>query len=165
MRMVSPNKGRVGSLYVGLLFLNLMAIAAVGQQPDTGTISGKVVSAGGAAISGAKVTITNRSTGQTSVIETDAAGKFNSPDLPRDDYSLRAEAKGFISATAVLNLQAGGKVPIDLRLDPEPLPGIVPAHTTENLPASNQSFPEYAQLEPGVQNLDAGVFDPSKSGF
>ncbi|MBV9341819.1 MAG: hypothetical protein JO159_13150 [Acidobacteria bacterium] len=41
----------------------------------------------------------------------------------------------------------------------------MPAHTTENLPASNQSFPEYAQLEPGVQNLDAGVFDPSKSGF
>ena len=168
-RWVSHKAGR--ARYLSALEISLcctviaLVMNASAQQADTGTVRGKILNASGSPISGAKVTITNRSTGQTSFAQTDAAGDFTSPDLPPDDYSLRADAKSFISVAAVVTVQAGGATSVDLRLDPEPLPGIVPARDIEHLPVNGQSFPDYLQLEPAVQNLDGASFDPSKSGF
>src|SRR5579864_5525419 len=73
---------------------------AAAQENPTGSITGKVSSASGAPIAGAKVTIINKTTGQTSTVQTDAAGSFTSPGLAVNDYELRVEAKGFISTTA-----------------------------------------------------------------
>jgi hypothetical protein len=168
MQVVSEKRRDKSTNSIGFLLLFLAATLvslAQAQQTDTGTIAGKILSAAGAPISGAKVTITNRSTGQTSVVDTDATGSFTSPGLPPDDYTLRADARSFISTTAVLTVQAGVATPIDLRLDPEPLPGIVTAHNAENRLANGESFPEYVQLEPGTQALDGATFDPTKSGF
>ena len=48
-----------------------------------------------AAVPGANVTITSRETGLTRTVKTDAAGRFNFPQLKPGAYSVRVEAEGF----------------------------------------------------------------------
>jgi len=148
-------------VFVGII----LSIQALGQENPTGSISGKVLSVAGAPISGARITITNRSTGQTTVVRTDATGSFSAPDLAVMDYSITVDARGFISTTAVVNVLAGAVAPANLELDPEPVPGVLPAQNVRGLPPSRRTFLSSAQLEPGVQMQDGGTIDPTKNGF
>ena len=66
-----------------------------GQGETTSAILGQVTDSSGAAIPGAAVTITNRDTGLTRTVRTDAAGRFNFPQLSPGSYSVRATVTGF----------------------------------------------------------------------
>ncbi|MGA6981733.1 MAG: carboxypeptidase regulatory-like domain-containing protein [Candidatus Sulfotelmatobacter sp.] len=65
------------------------------QGETTSAIVGEVRDATGAMVPGATVTITNRETGLRRAAQTDAAGRFNFPQLPPGNYSVRVEANGF----------------------------------------------------------------------
>jgi len=138
--------------------------SAFGQE-ETGSISGKVLSTSGAAIPNATVLITNTSTGQTFVVKTDAAGSFVSPALPPAPYALRVEAKTFITTTKPITVAAGPASAAEIRLEPQPLPGIVSAPNLELLPLNGRNFLQLPELEPGVVTADGGAVDPSKNGF
>src|SRR5262249_29746567 len=43
--------------------------------------------------------------------------------------------------------------------------GVVTARQIDNLPMNGRNFLDLAQLEPGVQTLDGGGFDPTKNGY
>jgi hypothetical protein len=161
------SRGRERLLRIGLFVVLgiVLSICAIGQENSTGSIAGKVLSAAGAPISDARVTITNRSTGQTTVVRTDAAGSFTASDLPVSDYSITVEARGFISTTAVVNAQAEAAASANFELDPEPVPGVLPAQNVGGLPPSGRTFLSSTQLEPGVQTQDAGTIDPTKNGI
>jgi hypothetical protein len=168
MRMVSEKlKLPLYRAFLVLIFaftiVEILVANAVAQQ--TGSIAGKVSSAAGAAISGARVIITNKSTGQTSTVKTDPAGAFISPALAAGDYALRVAARSFLATTVVATVQAGAPTAADIKLDPEPLAGIVPVQKLGNLPANGLDSVQYAQLEPGIQNQDGATIDPSKAGF
>ena len=101
MKIASGEKSRVGNrllkTWVGLAFIGLLlSVYVSAQENPTGTLNGKVSSVSGGPISDAKVTITNRTTGQTSTVRTDATGGFSSSDLAVSDYSVTVDAKGFI---------------------------------------------------------------------
>ena len=66
-----------------------------GQGETTSAILGQVTDSSGAVVPGATVTITNRDTGLKRAVHTDAAGRFNFPQLLPGSYSVRAEASGF----------------------------------------------------------------------
>jgi hypothetical protein len=165
LREVCRGKSLEPIAFLLLLLITVAVAEGFAQQPDTGTISGKVLSSTGAPIVDARITITNKSTGQTVVARSDATGSFISPALVPDDYSLRGEAKSFITAGKTITVQAGAAAPADFRLDPEPVPGVLPARSTENLPVNGRNFLDYPQLEPAVQKQEGGTFDPSKNGF
>ena len=170
MKIASGEKSRVGKLlrktWVCLVFIGvLVSIYASAQENPTGTLNGKVSSVSGGPISDAKVTITNRTTGQTSTVRTDATGNFSSVDLAVSDYSVTVDAKGFISTASVVNVQAGATATANFELNPEPIPGAVSAQNVRGLPLNNRSFLAPAQLEPGVQAQDGGTIDPTKNGF
>ena len=76
-----------------LFTLAMASVPACAQENPTGNINGKVTSANGAPIEGARVTITNQSTGQTVAVRTDAAGTFAAVSLPPTDYSFHVDAK------------------------------------------------------------------------
>jgi len=57
-------------------------------QVTTGTISGIVQDASGAAIAGASVTVKNLDTGTNRTVTTDSGGRYNAPDLPLGNYEL-----------------------------------------------------------------------------
>ncbi len=68
---------------------------ARGQGETTSAIIGQVTDPSGAAVPGATVTITNRETGSSRSVSTDAEGRFSFPQLKPGAYSVKVEAQGF----------------------------------------------------------------------
>ncbi len=68
---------------------------ACAQGETTTAIIGQVSDATGAAVPGARVTVTNRQNGLMRSALTDEAGRFNFPQLKPGMYFVRAEASGF----------------------------------------------------------------------
>ncbi|MBV9183478.1 MAG: carboxypeptidase regulatory-like domain-containing protein, partial [Acidobacteria bacterium] len=65
---------RIGFLV--LLSIAILVPRASAQEAVTGTIAGKVLSITGIPLADAKITMTNKSTGQTIATRTDAQGSF-----------------------------------------------------------------------------------------
>jgi hypothetical protein len=87
---------RVGR--IALLVLSvacLLPAEARAQGETTSAIVGEVRDATHAVVPGATVIITNRETGLRRSAQTDAAGRFNFPQLKPGAYSVKVEAQGF----------------------------------------------------------------------
>ena len=93
--------------------------SALLAQETTGSIMGSVLDLTGAAIPGAKVTITN--TDRNAVIrntETGADGDYTAPSLPIGHYSVAVEVKGFKKAIQRdIALNVNDKLTINLKLE------------------------------------------------
>src|SRR5215813_343772 len=152
------------------VILLVVAIPLMAQVP-TGTIVGTVTDPSGAVIQKATVTVTNKETGASRVIQTGENGLYSAPSLQAGAYEVRVEASGFAAVirsvqvetgvTSTLNfaMQVGGtKEVVDVvgdsaaRVDLEShtIQGVVARPQIENLPLNGRSFLNLAQLEPGV---------------
>jgi hypothetical protein len=152
---------------------------------STGSIQGTVTDPSGAVVGGAKVTITNKATGQTFATSTSSSGTYASGALTPAEYQLQFDAKGFktvqVSMTVQVNTTASGNVTLPLgqaaemvqvegsalsvNTEQATVQGVLTAQQIENLPINGRNFLDLAQLEPGVQIQDGGTFDPTKNGF
>ena len=94
--------------------------ACLAAQDISATIGGTVLDPTGAAVSGAKITITN--TDRNMVIRevtTETAGAYSAPLLPIGNYSIKVEAKGFKTETrtgVVLNVNDDLKINVALQV-------------------------------------------------
>jgi uncharacterized surface anchored protein len=68
---------------------------SVAAQTTSGSLSGTVKDAQGAAITGAKVEVTSTSRNETHTTQTGEDGRYVFPQLQPDTYKLRVEATGF----------------------------------------------------------------------
>jgi len=75
--------------------LALLPLEGWAQGETTSAIVGQVTDATHGAVAGANVVITSSETGLTRSVTTDAAGRFNFPQLKPGAYSVRVEAEGF----------------------------------------------------------------------
>ena len=152
---------------------------------STGSIQGTVTDPSGAVVSGVKVTITNKATGQPFVTSTSSSGTYASGALTPAEYQLEFDAKGFktvqVSITVQVNTTSSGSVILTLgqaaevvqvegsalsvNTEQATVQGVLTAQQIENLPINGRNFLDLAQLEPGVQIQDGGTFDPTKNGF
>src|SRR6202453_1271397 len=152
---------------------------------STGSIQGTVTDPSGAVVGGAKVTITNKATGQTFATSTSSSGTYASGALTPAEYQLQFDAKGFktvqVSMTVQVNTTSSGNVTLPLgqaaemvqvegsalsvNTEQATVQGVLTAQQIENLPINGRNFLDLAQLEPGVQIQDGGTFDPTKNGF
>lgn len=82
------------TLALGLAVLVATALSVVAQT-TSGTLSGTVKDAHGAAITGARVQVTSTSRNETRTTQTGEDGRFVFPQLQPDTYRLRVEANGF----------------------------------------------------------------------
>jgi hypothetical protein len=82
----------LASLLVSLL---LLVGLCFGQSQVSGTISGTISDASGAVIPGAKITATNKGTGQIQASTTNEAGYYTVVSLPAGIYDVTAEKEGF----------------------------------------------------------------------
>ena len=164
------------------LFTSSMSLA---QTVQTGSISGTVTDPSGAAVSNAKVVITNTSTGQSTTMSTNGAGVYNSGSLVPGLYKIAVSAKGFNTTNETLTVQvsntANGDVHLQLgqestiidvsasavqvNTQQATVQGVLTAGQIENLPVNGRNFLDLAQLEPGVQIQDGQNFDPTKVGY
>ena len=75
--------------------VSLVPAEALAQGETTSAILGQVTDPTNAVVPGATVTIANRETGLKRTAKTDAAGRFNFPQLKPGTYSVRVDAQGF----------------------------------------------------------------------
>jgi hypothetical protein len=65
------------------------------------TLSGTVTDPSGAAIVGARVSVTNRATGVNRAVPTDSAGFYSVPNLQPGNYDVTVSSTGFATAKEV----------------------------------------------------------------
>jgi len=155
-----------------LLSLGLLALtpgAGYAQAP-TGTIAGALSDPSGALIADAKVIITNKETGLTRAVTTEAQGNYSAAALPAGPYQIRVEAPGFAVLAREAGVEAGKTTTVNFSLtvgttrevvnvegassqisyDSQAIDGVVTRLQIENLPLNGRNFLELAKLEPGV---------------
>jgi carboxypeptidase family protein/TonB-dependent receptor-like protein len=128
--MAAPNVQARGSCErrgcqrnVALVFIGLV-ICALGicrglawAQMTTGTILGTVTDTSGAAVPGAKITITNVGTQISQALQTDSSGSYVVPTLIPGTYNVTAEKAGFQRTVKTgIILQVDQKARVDLTL-------------------------------------------------
>ena len=173
-------------VFLRLTVLFALVFAALGQTTvSTGSIQGTVTDPSGAAIAGARVTITAKATGSAATVTTSSAGEYNSGGLIPGDYEVRVEETGFSTALLAVTVQVGVTSNGNVRLaigkssetievtssaiavnpDQATVQGVLNSTQIEQLPINGRNFLDLAQLEPGVQIQDGTNFDPTKVGY
>jgi hypothetical protein len=101
------------------LSLSIIIILSMGifAQSNTGTITGQVVDANGAAIPNATVTVTNAGTNESRTVNTNENGFYEVPSLSTGVYKITVTANGFQETTVnEARLAVGEKARVDLNL-------------------------------------------------
>src|SRR5262252_4128215 len=107
--------------YVGILALVLAGVGAAraSAQDITGAIVGLVRDAGGAAVAGATVTVTDADKGVvTRVATTNKQGAYSAPLILAGRYNLTVEARGFKKFVRNnIEVNVNGRLTVDARLE------------------------------------------------
>jgi len=161
------------------------SVASAQTTIGSGSISGLVTDPSGAAVPGAKVTITNTETGQVANLQTTSTGTYSSGALSPGNYMVRVSATGFKTTQTPVTVQVGvtstGNVKLQVGVsstvvevsgqavavntEQATIQGVLTSQQIKNLPINGRNFLDLAQLEPGVQIQDGSNFDPTKVGF
>src|ERR1700682_2009203 len=96
------------------LLISVLDVSRLYAQAATGTIQGTVSDMSGAAIPTASVQVKNTGTGATQTTTTDAAGRFNVPDLAVGGYEVQASQTGFSTLVHKgITLNVGAEAVVD----------------------------------------------------
>jgi hypothetical protein len=178
---------KAGSVSIAvLLFVLILPVLLQAQATiSTGTVQGTISDPSGALISGAKVIISNKGTGQSIELVTSSTGAYTSGALQPGEYVVRVQQPGFRTAELTVVVSVGvitsGNIKLQVGQETQLLEvsssavqvnteqpivqGVLTSQQIETLPISGRNFLDLAQLEPGVQIQDGGNFDPTKNGF
>lgn len=162
-----------------LVFSLMFCLAAQSSHAQAvyGGINGTVTDTQGAAVVGAKVTVTNISKGSVETTTTNENGNFSVTHLIPDNYKVRVEATGFkayeiasvrvnvdSTTTADAQLVVGdvtqsvevtGDIP-QLQTEKTDVATVFQSRTIEDLPIYNRNFTTFQLLSPGAQRLNWG---------
>ncbi len=168
-------------LYVGTLLL--FSISAFGQT-TAGRILGTLTDQSGAAVSGARIVVTDIQRGTNRSATTDDTGNYTIPDLQPGTYKIHVEAKGF---KTVERPSVPIEVATDIRADFSLQPGQITETVTINeevplvnttsatlggtlsnkeindLPLNGRNYENLLQLRPGVMRYPGGGFSTTSS--
>jgi hypothetical protein len=163
-----------------------LVISAFSQTTvSTGGIQGTVTDPSGALISGAKVSLSNVTTGEIASVNTNSSGAYTFAFLKPGDFVVTVEAKGFKTTRMSLvvkvdtTVNGGAKLVIgndsesvdvlasDLQVNTTQaiVQGVLTSGQIADLPMNGRNFLDLAQLEPGIQMQDGTNVDPTKGGY
>ncbi|MGH9505540.1 MAG: carboxypeptidase regulatory-like domain-containing protein [Terriglobales bacterium] len=157
------------------------------QSNSTGAITGTVTDPSGAVVPGATVHLDQLSHNVHLAMQASSSGQFTFQHLQPGAYKVTVSAKGFKTQTAAVIVQVGqvSSLPSHLQVGSSSttvevtgaanavqvntstatVAGIVGREQIQQLPSISRNFLDLAQLQPGVQLVDGGNFDPTKNGF
>src|SRR5262245_3749402 len=166
-------------LFVGVLSVIVTVIPAAAQQ--RGSVSGRVLDAGGLVLPGATVTITEQNTGFTRDVVTAENGAYLVPNLDPGLYTVAVELSGFAGIKRTdLTLTAGSAITLDVTLQVAGLQeqvvvtaevplvqtssnqigGTLSGREIEDVPANFRNIGALTQLVPGMTpNPAASTFE------
>ena len=146
------------------------------QTVTSASLSGRVVDAAGAIVSGALVTATNLETNQKRSANSDAEGRYRFGYLPVGTYRVTVESQGFTPLDRQITLTVGQAIDMPLKLNVKgvservnitsdaPLIETVRTQVTEtirptdisSLPLNGRNYLDLALLVPGVSQTNTG---------
>ena len=153
------------------ILLLILACGVAQAQNFQATVVGQVVDPAGAAVAGAKVTITAQGTGRAATATTSGDGGFVIPQLPPGVYDLNVEAAGFRRAVkSNFTLETGQTQRVNFQLETGAVSDTVtvtseapPINTdtsskgevivqkqVQDLPLNGRDFTDLAFLAPGI---------------
>ncbi len=154
-----------------------LAVSLVPLQAQvTAAVSGRVVDASGAGVSGATVTVKSLETGATRSVTTDDTGSYTVQSLPLGPQEVRAEKTAFkvairsgvdltVGQDAVVNLSLEiGDVAQQVKVTSEsplvntttsPVSGLVGENQVKDLPLNGRSYDNLITLNPSAINYSA----------
>lgn len=166
------------SFLLGVVLATLISVS-VSAQVTTTTLSGTIADPSGAAVPGAKVTVTNTDTGLNRTVTSNSTGNYVVADLPYGQYDVKVVKEGFnaLNRTGIV-LSLGTRQTLDLSLT---LGSVTQAVTVsgqatllktrdaslgqaigstqiEALPVLGRSFDELMYLIPGSQVSPTGQY-------
>jgi hypothetical protein len=162
---------RSRALVAAFVIALALAISPLAYGQATGSINGTVTDASGAAVTGAKVTVSAPATGLTREATTDGAGNFLVTLLPVANFTVRVEVTGFQTAEARdVRLQVDEHRELDFRLTPATvqtnvevsatavsiqssdatLGQVITSQQVADLPLNGRDFVQLASLTPGT---------------
>src|ERR1700688_4370749 len=170
---------------LALSALLLCSVAFAQTTVSNGSISGSVTDPTGAVVSGAKVVVTNTSTGQSLNLNANQSGVYTSGPLDPGTYKVQVSAKGFSSVSETITVEVGNTATANIKLqlgqesqvievqaatvgvntEQAEVQGVLNSDQIAHLPVNGRNFLDLAQLEPGVQIQDGQNFDPTKAGY
>lgn len=170
-----------------LLISAILFAGSLLAQRDLGAITGTITDDTGAVIAGAKITISEQSTGASFRAESDASGTYIRPLLKAGVYTIEVQATGFRKAVQKnVPLTGGDRVGVNITLTVGEMSQSIevtsaaPLLQTENtalgntmqakqvseLPLGGQrKFTFLAPLAPGVVPAEQGARDAAGGGF
>ena len=122
MRILCPHRFATAPVKIVLALSLAIPVAVVfpgnlyAQSIISGDVAGVVTDQSGAAVPGAVVTLTSKSTGAVQTTTTNANGSYRIPLLKPSDYLLVVAAKGFEQTSTSITITAGTTLPADVRL-------------------------------------------------
>ena len=155
-------------------FALLLVVVTMAAQLPTGTITGTVQDASGAAVPGATVTVRSVETGQTRTQVTNESGFYSALSLPVGQYEIRVEKNGFstvertgvslvVGQQAVVNIamEVGGVQQAVTVTGEAPLinttaastSGLVNEQQIKDLPLNGRSWDTLITLNPSTANF------------
>ena len=164
-----PGKNHLHVVILSILIFS--ASPSLVQAQATGSISGNISDASGAAVSGAKITVSGEVTGLVRDTKSDSAGHYVIPLLGVATYTVRAEFTGFQSSEArSIRLQVDEQRELDFKLNPanvqqsvevtatavevqtsNPTLGqVINSQQVSELPLNGRNFVQLATLTPGT---------------
>jgi len=166
--------------------LAFVATTAVAQQ-TVGSIHGTVRDPQGAVVQNAEVTARNVATNLTRTTSTSDGGEYRISDLPPGKYELKITATNFkqtlVSDVVVAvntdtpqdaKLEVGGAsetvtvtggAEAAVSTTENTVAGVVNTRQIQSLPLNGRNFLDLAQLQPGVEKVEGGNFDPTKANY
>src|SRR5258708_27819 len=170
-------KLQVCLVFFSFLLLGLSAAA----QVQNGQITGTVLDPSGAAIAGAKVTVTNKATNLAINTTTNGSGVYTVKEVQVGTYDITVEASGFkrliqhgvtINAGTISRLDAKlevGQAKVDVvevsaeaaavNTEDSKLALTVSATQIENLPLNGRNVYDLIQMAPGALNVSGTDFE------
>lgn len=148
---ISPIEAFVEALLPVFACLALLLVAPLHAQVQSG-INGTVVDPSQAVVSGARVTLTNTSTGVVSNTLTSSAGTFNVVSLIPGEYSVVVDASGFRRSQTTILVEIAKMSTITISLTPGAASETV--NVTGSTISLNTTSPEVGTtLEPELVNV------------
>ena len=174
---------------IRLLIVTCIAFSStsVFAQEPTGAIEGSITDPQGAIVQGATLTVRNAATNFSRSSTTGDNGRYKISQLPPGTYEVKVSGANFkTSVISDVVIAVGQTLPLDVHLEiggaseivtvvgsgdvqidrtDNTVSGVVNTRQIQNLPLNGRNFLDLAQLQPGVEKVEGGSFDPTKANY
>jgi len=140
------------------------------ENPTTGTIQGTVRGEDGAPVEGARISYSSQATDTKGVTRAGKDGAYVTEPVPPGTYVVHVDGRDMLPSEVSVTVTAGASATADFKLDwinpgPPRLESRLSGDVPNRMPINGRDYLAAAILDPGLQPVDAAIYEPGKSGF